>query len=323
MTAALTKLYYSEKPTVRINFFDAGDKAKIEEKAKRYEKLFESSVKNKLNEKREKANQKKERFDEDEQRKKCERIVRVELAENNVILAGAAEQWELLKNASPSVLEMLGKSEEKELSRIEDIAKELASYVGADGKYTPITRDVELGFPFETLNDITVVDTPGFDDPVPSRDAAARESLKKCDAIFVLSPAGQFCNEEDRVNIEKIENGEGIQNICVIASKIDAELGNESKDESAGDIQTELQLIVNNISQTLRKLIDGFPRDGMLYKKLSEDLNRGLLYTSGICQSMHETWENQAEWDSDETDTWERLADRRATPDGSPWPRFL
>lgn len=307
MTAALTKLYYSEKPTLRIHFFDENDKLKIQEKAARYKSLFTSEVENTLKDKRERAERKGESFDEVEQRQKCEKLARNKLAECNVILAGAAEQNELIKNASAAVLQMLGKSVEKELNRIEDVAKELSEYVGADGAYTPITRDVELGFPFDALKSITVVDTPGFDDPVPSRDAAARNSLKSCDAIFVLSPAGQFCNEEDRINIEKIEKGEGIQNIYVVASKIDAELGNESKDEANGDIQQELHLIVKNISQTLKKLIDGFPKDGTLYTKLSEDLNRGLLYTSGICQSMYETWENRSSWDGDATDTWERL----------------
>lgn len=307
MTAALTKLRYSEKPTVRINFFDAGDKAKIEEKAARYNSIFTSKVESALKDKRERAERNKEAFNEAEMRKKCEKIARSELAENNVMLAGAAEQAEMIRKADQSVLSMLGKSVNKELDRIEDVARELSEYVGADGKYTPITRDVELGFPFDALKDITVVDTPGFDDPVPSRDAAARESLKSCDAIFVLSPAGQFCNDEDRINIEKIESGEGIQNIYVVASKIDAELGNESKDESGGDIQQELRLIVGNISQTLEKLIAGFPKDGMLHAKLTEDLKRGLLYTSGICQSMYETWENKSAWDSDAKDTWERL----------------
>ena len=307
MTAALTKLYYSEKPTLRIHFFDENDKLKIQEKAERYKSLFTSDVENTLKDKRERAERKGEPFDEAEQRQKCERLARNKLAECNVILAGAAEQNEMIKNASASVLQMLGKSVEKNLDRIEDVAKELSEYVGADGAYTPITRDVELGFPFDALKSITVVDTPGFDDPVPSRDAAARNSLKSCDVIFVLSPAGQFCNEEDRINIEKIEKGEGIQNIYVVASKIDAELGNESKDEANGDIQQELHLIVKNISQTLKKLIDGFPKNGTLYTKLSEDLNRGLLYTSGICQSMYETWENKSSWDGDATDTWERL----------------
>lgn len=307
MTAALTKLRYSEKPVVKINFIDANDKAKIEQKAAEYKRLFNSKVEGMLKDKRERAELKKQPFDEAEQRKKCEKRARSDLSENNVILAGAAEQAEMLQKASSSVLQMLGKSVEKELDRIEDVAKELAGYVGADGAYTPITRDVELGFPFDALKDITVVDTPGFDDPVPSRDAAARDSLKKCDAIFILSPAGQFCNEEDRTNMEKIESGEGIQNISVVASKIDGELGNEDKDEAAGDIQKELTLIVKRISKTLRDLAEGFPKDGILHKKLTEDLGRGLLYTSGICQSMYETWENKSSWDSDSTDTWERL----------------
>lgn len=305
MTAALTKLKYSEKPVLKVNFFETRDLDKFKENAKRYKEQFERKTSELLDKKRELAEKKKEPFNESEVRKRCESLARTELSDN-IILAGAAEQQEMIERSGSDILKYIGKSIEKEISNIEDLGKELHEYVGADGKLTPITRDVELGFPFEGLKDITVVDTPGFDDPVPSRDAAARHSLKKCDVIFIISPAGQFCNQEDKNNIEKIEKGEGIQHIFVVASKIDAELGNESKDEANGNLIKEIQIIVSQIEQTLRKLIRDMP-GGPVREKLQTDLESGLLYTSGACQSMFETWDDSSRWNHDLCDVWERL----------------
>lgn len=305
MTAALTKLKYSEKPTLTVNFFNNDDIEKIRKNAGEYDKKFKQAVDEKLQTKRENAARKKEPFNEAEARKKCESLAKSDLTDN-VILAGAREQIDLINNASASVRNQIGKKIEKEVADITALEGELKAYVGSDGAYTPITKDVELGLPFDELQNITVVDTPGFDDPVPSRDAAARESLKSCDVIFILSPAGQFCNQEDKVNIEKIEKGEGIQEIFVVASKIDAELGNEEKDKANGSLETELNLIVEAISSTLDKLISGM-QSGPVKEKLGKDLQSGLLYTSGMCQAMVESWDENHRWNGDMSDTWERL----------------
>ena len=306
MTAALTKLKYSEKPSIKVNFFDSDDINKFREKAREYDIQFNSLVEEGIRKKKEIAERNKKNFDEREARNRCEILVKNDLRNSNPILAGAREQIDLINKSGSQVTQFIGKSNEKDVASFEKLKEELRSYVGTDGEYTAITRDVELGLPFEELKNITVVDTPGFDDPVPSRDAAARQSLKKCDVIFILSPAGQFCNQEDKSNIEKIEKGEGIQEIFVIASKIDAELGNEAKEEALGDISEELRIIVKTISTTLDKLIKGL-HSGIVKDKLGKDLEQGLLYTSGVCQAMIERWNESSSWSSELCDTWERL----------------
>ena len=119
---------------------------------------------------------------------KARKLAAGEFSEN-IVLSGAADQYQMIQNAGDAVRSYIGhQSEIIELDSIEDVGSRLGEYVGSTGKYTAVTNNVEIGFPFETLKDITVVDTPGFDDPVPSRDAQARNALKKCDVIFAMMP---------------------------------------------------------------------------------------------------------------------------------------
>ena len=307
MTAALTMLNYSEKPYVKINFFTQDDYDKLKERAAEYNRRLEEKTKEIFAKKAEKLQKKGEQFDENELMEKARKLAAGEFSEN-IVLSGAADQYQMIQNAGDAVRSYIGhQSEIIELDSIEDVGSRLGEYVGSTGKYTAVTNNVEIGFPFETLKDITVVDTPGFDDPVPSRDAQARNALKKCDVIFILSPAGQFCNQEDKNNIEKIEKGEAVPEIHVIASKIDSELGNESMDAANGNIKEEIRLITETIQETLKSLIDSMHGTSTVFEALKKSAQQPLLYTSGICQSLYETWSSRREWKDEELDVWERL----------------
>ena len=82
----------------------------------------------------------------------------------------------------------------------------MKEYVGAHGRFTPFTRSVEISFPEPKLRDVVIVDTPGFNDPVPSR--RGRQLLKISDVILILSPAGQFITKQDMDVMERI-SGKG------------------------------------------------------------------------------------------------------------------
>lgn len=308
MTAALTKLKYSEIPYLKINFFESSDIEIIKNKSKEYELSFKKKVDEIFAKQKKNAELKSLSFNEYEIKKRCEFLARNELSAN-VILAGAEEQYKLILSSDEEVKSMIGKSREIKIDKITNVGNVLSEYVGVKGKYTSIIKDVEICLPLNDLKDVTIVDTPGFDDPVLSRDAAARNALKKCDVIFILSPAGQFCNSEDVSNIEKIEKGEGIQDLFIIATKIDSDLGNEAKDQAEGDIQREIEIIVSMLRQTLSTLINN-KLDEPIKTKLKEELeNHGILYTSGLCQSMYEKWAEFSSWSPDLNDVWDRLKD--------------
>ena len=77
-------------------------------------------------------------------------------------------------------------------------------YVGSNGEYMPFTSKVTIKLPIEALKEICVIDTPGFNDPVPSRDERARKSLRECDVVLILSPARQFISVNDKDVMAKI-----------------------------------------------------------------------------------------------------------------------
>ena len=55
-----------------------------------------------------------------------------------------------------------------------DKVDQLTEYVGADGRYVAITKAVTLYKNMELLRGVEIVDTPGFNDPVVSREARTR-----------------------------------------------------------------------------------------------------------------------------------------------------
>ena len=307
MTAALTKLYYSEKLTVKINFFEQSDIDELEKASARYEKLLKEKTNEELNRQieifKKRNNADPVGSDMETIKEKAERQALNSLKSTNLLLVGEAEQYRMYKNSSSDVKSQLGKPIVEYPADIYSIGAKLSDYVGANGKYTGITSNVEIGFPNEALKEITVVDTPGFDDPVPSRDALARDALKICDAIFVLSPAGSFCNAEDKVNIVKIEKGEGIQEIFVVASQIDSAL--RSPEYKGKDIPGNLKSITESISKTLRDMADGIRKDANLsashelVNRLYENSGTNLLFTSGMCQALYENWDDEKNWNEE------------------------
>lgn len=74
----------------------------------------------------------------------------------------------------------LGTDLEKYLGKTqEDSFANLEEYVGADGKYISITKSVTIYYPKEYLKGVEIVDTPGFNDPIVSREERTKNFLKK------------------------------------------------------------------------------------------------------------------------------------------------
>lgn len=65
----------------------------------------------------------------------------------------------------------------------------LNNYVGEDGKYTPIVKAVTLYLNKEEFKGLSIVDTPGLNDPIASRTIRTKEFMEVCDVVFFLSRA--------------------------------------------------------------------------------------------------------------------------------------
>lgn len=109
---------------------------------------------------------------------------------------------------------LLGKTKEDSFSNLID-------YVGADGKYIAITKAVTLYYPLEYLKGVEIVDTPGFNDPIVSREERTRQFLKQADVSLLLLYAGRAFDASDRDILFKDVRNCGIGKILVGINKYD------------------------------------------------------------------------------------------------------
>ena len=80
----------------------------------------------------------------------------------------------------------------------DDSFENLIEYVGADGKYISITKSVTIYYPKDYLKGVEIVDTPGFNDPIVSREERTKAFLKKADVVLLMLYAGRPFDATDR-----------------------------------------------------------------------------------------------------------------------------
>ena len=146
---------------------------------------------------------------------------------------------------------LLGKTKEDSFSNLID-------YVGADGKYIAITKAVTLYYPLEYLKGVEIVDTPGFNDPIVSREERTRQFLKQADVSLLLLYAGRAFDASDRDILFKDVRNCGIGKILIGVNKYDINV-------AQGETPAE---ITQNTEQALRQAASELQDDS-----ISEMLN--------------------------------------------------
>lgn len=228
MTAALTKIGYSEKSYAKIVFYSSGEWQSITELAKKYsEKINNLYHEYKL-----------------EMQKKSERVPHQEIfikskEEMRLTLEGkmpsdyvaCKELIDLYTNSNDSedLFFLLGSEKKIE---IKDLEFDLPNYIGAKGKYTPIVKHVELMMNIDTLKDLEIIDTPGLNDPIISRSETTKEFLSECDVVFLLSSTSQFLTDKDISLMCETLPKEGIKEVIIVGSKLDSGLLDYNKSNS-------------------------------------------------------------------------------------------
>lgn len=314
MTAALTELSYGETCEITVDFFTENDVQQL----KAQSEMYEREIKRITDEERKKRKEawlsgKKRRdpkFDgdpsaaEEEQFKKSAEDSAKLKVKQNIALAGAYEQYEKIRTSSVA---RKTESEVFTVDSIEAIAGKLEDYVGSDGKYMPFTSKVSIKLPIDALRDVCVIDTPGFNDPVPSRDDRARKSLRECDVVFILSPARQFISANDKDVMAKITTKNGIRELYLIPSQVDSQLFNmEILDEADGDMNAALNIIKETLGKVARNNLKDI-NGGGVFNELINETEKRMFPTSGICESMEKTIADKAGWDSGRKKVWENL----------------
>ena len=109
----------------------------------------------------------------------------------------------------------------------------LNDYVGENGRYTALVKMTQLLLPREELKGFDVVDTPGMNDPVPSRTQKTKEFMAQCDVVFFLSRCSQFLDQSDIDLLSRQLPGKGVKRLVLVAGQLDATLLDDGYDRSS------------------------------------------------------------------------------------------
>lgn len=310
MTAALTTLTYGREFIARVEFYGKADLTHIRERADQYSERLREKTKQYYEEalsRRKEQRRGDPPLDVDALHEAASKRAGNDMQREPGLFA-AHDQVARMKASGidPSSLE-----QEKRIdaSGPEDLARELANYVGADGPYMPFTKAVHVEMPLDQLKDVRVIDTPGMNDPVQSREERTVDLLKICDVVFIVSPAGQFLSEQDLELMGRITSKEGVQELVLVASQVDTQLyGSEKRarlDEALSAIRTELG---KRAEQVLVQLKRTNPEVGSVFEGLRRSISTNLLHSSGVSHALSRTLDRSDGRDSNEKKTWENLA---------------
>lgn len=141
---------------------------------------------------------------------------------------------------------LLGKTQEDDFAN-------LIEYVGADGKYISITKSVTIYYPKDYLKGVEIVDTPGFNDPIVSREERTKEFLKRADVVLMMLYAGRPFDATDRDIIFKNVRQCGIGKVLIGINKYDIPYCSETNPE---DEDTIRQYVIDEIKKACRECDD-------------------------------------------------------------------
>lgn len=304
MTAALTTLSYGESLAAEVEFFTQEDLRHIQDKYREYKTREERLYEKFLTEERAKETRAR-RSPAERASSRAKRAMR----EGNDALIAAYDQYDKIEKSGLNI----GMLEEKTVlqwARLADLRHQLDDYVGATGRYMPVTKSVNIRLPQENLRDIEVVDTPGINDPVRSREERTQQHLRRCDVVLIVSPAGQFMTTVDLNLMDRITGKEGIRELYVVASQADMQLYGNLQDESNGDLDRVLdrlttEVLGSHLEQVIDELKQRNPEVGDTYDPL---LQQGkIIHTAGICESLKQRFEQKDAWDEGMQHAWDNL----------------
>lgn len=320
MTASLTILKYANTLSAEVEFYSPKDIAELENEHERYVREFNRIVDEvkKQKEKQSLSNRAKEGIkkvgnilngnknpeaapkervlSDGEIVKKAERIAKSEL-EKDARLVSSYDQYEKMKKSGSLNTENL--DPRIQANNLQELNQKLLQFVGADGKFMPCTKAVQISLNNPNLKDLEVIDTPGVNDPIVSREERTKVLLKDCDVVFIVSLSGQFLTDSDMSLFDRVSNKEGLQEIYFVASQADSAVLSMSEVEKSNQhLPTALENAQKSLSSQLNsimgKLIENYPNQREIFEKA---IKNGVILTSGNCFSMHKDFNNQASWE--------------------------
>ncbi len=334
MTASLTILKYAQNLSAEVEFYSQEDILELQNEHARYEREFQRIVDEEVKKQKEKqslSNKAKERLksfgkslsinksdkeapkervlSDEEILEKARRNAKSEL-EKDAKLVSSHDQFERMKKSgliNPKDLETRIQADS-----LEELHQKLYQFVGKEGKFMPYTKAVQISLNNPNLKDLEIIDTPGVNDPVVSREARTKALLKECDVVFIISPSNQFLTDSDMDLFDRVSNKEGIQRVYFVASQADSAVCAPSEvQNSRHHLPTALEnaqkILSSSLNATMSLLEKKYPHQQEIFESA---IKNGVILTSGICFSMYKDFENQASWEREKEEyqlAWENL----------------
>lgn len=275
MTAGLTILEYGDSNFFEIEYYDEKEWSEFVELDKQYLKV-ESEV----------------RSNKD-----------FEGAPNNFILKEVQKRTndtqqsahELVIRCGAGARSKVGKGTESvPFTGVNGLQTRLNEYVGAEGQYTSVVKSLYIHLNDDRLKDIRIVDTPGVNDPITSREARTHQFLHSCHGVFFLSSASRFFDSKDMSFMNTRIGNKGVGTVVLLASKYDSVLQDLGLQLRGGQHEGDLEYADNMAQSNLRNRFESS-------RKQLENPNVNILFdtTSGISFSIAS--KNSNDWDPVET----------------------
>lgn len=320
MTASLTILKYAKTLSAEVEFYSPKDILELKNEHERYVREFNRIVEEEVKKQKEKqslSNRAKEGFknlsnkfsrnksdevpkervlSDEEIVKRTERIAKDKL-KGDEKLVSSHDQYEKMKKSGSLNTENLDPC--IQANSLQELNQKLLQFVGANGKYMPYTKAVQISLNNPNLKDLEVIDTPGVNDPIASREERTKALLKDCDVVFIVSPSGQFLTESDMSLFDRVSNKEGLQEIYFVASQADSAVLSMSEVEKSNHhlptaLENAQKALSSQLNNIMEKLIENYPNQREIFEKA---IKNGVILASGVCFSMYKDFNNQASWE--------------------------
>ncbi len=333
MTASLTILKYAQNLSAEAQFYDEKDMEELKRDHEKYEKKFKEIVSEEIKKLEEKQQgllnkakgvmggigkafskdheeaPKQKILSPEEIRERAQKIAKNEL-NNDAKLTALHDQYERMKKSgliNPKDLETRIQADS-----LEELNQKLYQFVGKEGKFMPYTKAVQISLNNPNLKDLEIIDTPGVNDPIVSREARTKALLKECDVVFVIIPSGNFLTDSDMDLFDRVSNKEGIQRVYFVASQADSAVCAPSEVEnSRHHLPTALEnvqkILSYSLNETMSLLKKKYPHQQEIFESA---IKNGIILTSGVCYNLYKDFENQASWKREKEEyqlAWENL----------------
>lgn len=321
MTASLTVLKYAKTLSAEVEFYSPKDILELKNEHERYVREFNRIVEEEVKKQKEKqslSNRTKEGFrnlgnmlnrnknpeaapkervlSDEEINEKAERIAKDKL-KGDEKLVSSYDQYEKMKKSGLLNTENLDSC--IQANSLEELNQKLLQFVGANGKFMPYTKAVQISLNNPNLKDLEVIDTPGVNDPIVSREERTKALLKDCHVVFIVSPSGQFLTDSDMGLFDRVSNKEGLQEIYFVASQADSAVLSMSVAEKSNQhlptaLENAQKALSSQLNSIMGELIQNYPNQREIFEKA---IKNGVILASGVCFSMYKDFKNQASWE--------------------------